>query len=100
MAQGNVVMTIVLEVEPEMADEVDDWYDNEHIPEVLANPGWLSARRFRDAADPRRILAIYELEDESTFAATDFSSMTTGRNAEVLGRVTFVEQAVWSPIGP
>ena len=97
MAQGNVVMTVVLESTPEMLDELNDWYDNEHIPALLAQDGWLSARRFRDAANPNRMLAIYELESESTFATTDFSQMAEERSAKIFAAVTLVDQTVWTP---
>ncbi|HEY6532177.1 MAG TPA: hypothetical protein VIY72_07725 [Acidimicrobiales bacterium] len=93
---GSVVMTVVLETEPEMLDELDEWYDTEHIPALLAQPGWLSARRFRDAANPNRVLAVYELEDESTFATTDFSQMAEERSAAIFAKVSLVDQTVWS----
>jgi hypothetical protein len=97
MAQGNVVMTVVLEAAPEMLDELDDWYDTEHIPALLAQSGWHSARRFRDAGNPNRVLAVYELEDESTFTTTDFSQMGSERSTAIFSKVTLVDQTVWSP---
>lgn len=40
--------------------EFDAWYDEEHFPERLAVPGFLNARRYRDAAAPQRYAAIYD----------------------------------------
>ena len=49
--------------------EYNDWYDNQHLEDVLAIPGVISARRFkisatqiREAAQPYRYLAIYDIE--------------------------------------
>jgi hypothetical protein len=54
-------------------DEFNDWYDNVHIPDLLAIPGILSAHRYdlldtainRDPAMPppaHRYLCVYEME--------------------------------------
>jgi hypothetical protein len=49
-------------------DEYNDWYTNTHIPDMLAGPGFVSARRYRrldptgPPADKPGYLAIYELE--------------------------------------
>jgi hypothetical protein len=53
-------------------DEFNEWYDNVHLPEVLAVPGMISAERFdlrplaREAGTTPefRYLAIYELEGD------------------------------------
>jgi hypothetical protein len=45
-------------------DAYNDWYDNTHIPELLAVPGFVSARRYKvhGAAGEPAYLAIYELD--------------------------------------
>jgi hypothetical protein len=58
-------------------DEYHDWYDNEHIPDLLAVPGITAVQRFAIAPasgqkPEQRFLAIYELESddvEKTMAA-------------------------------
>ena len=53
-------------------DEFNEWYDNIHLPEVLAMPGVISAERFdlrplarTDANTPEfRYLAIYKMEGD------------------------------------
>lgn len=52
-------------------DEFNDWYSNQHIPDVLAIPGIVAATRYRrigdDAAPPFgrfRYMAVYELETD------------------------------------
>jgi hypothetical protein len=60
---------------PGRDDEFNEWYDNVHIPELLAVPGMLSAQRYdlRDAAiyhmeggsaPEHRYALIYEMEGD------------------------------------
>jgi hypothetical protein len=49
--------------------EYNDWYTNQHLKDLLAIPGVISARRFkisatqiRGAAQPYEYLAIYDIE--------------------------------------
>ena len=57
-------------------EEFNEWYDNQHVPDILTLPGCLSAQRFKLAdqqmpnrATPYRYLAIYEYEAASVEAA-------------------------------
>ena len=52
--------------------EFNDWYDNQHIRDVLAVPGIVSAQRLKAAdsqlgnrSSPYRYLAVYEVEVEN-----------------------------------
>ena len=58
--------------DPSGEDEYNRWYTEVHIPEVLAVPGFVSARRYRvlGAAEPGRHthLAVYELEADDLTA--------------------------------
>ena len=56
---------------PERAEEFEAWYQNEHLPEVLAVPGMISATRYRLADGPvlggsvdHRYMVIYEIDGE------------------------------------
>ena len=55
-------------------DEFDDWYSTVHVPEILALPAFLSARRFGlDGRVPsnssHRYLTVYEVTDPAVAAA-------------------------------
>lgn len=43
--------------------EFNAWYEEEHLQERLSVPGFLGARRYRDAADPLAYCALYETTD-------------------------------------
>ena len=62
-------------VDPAHEDEYNDWYDNTHVPEICAVPGFVSARRYKvhtpegsaageaaGAAAAPAYLAIYEID--------------------------------------
>jgi hypothetical protein len=63
-------------------EDYSRWYDNHHIPELLAAPGFVAAQRYRCSEHQRstaipcpwNYLAIYELETDdlgATYAALD-----------------------------
>ena len=68
---GATLLTLVLANPAEGQDAAyNAWYSDRHIPDVLAVPGFVAARRFRLAAQtagkpsPWRYMATYELEAE------------------------------------
>jgi len=42
-----VVLAVSLSVPPAMEDDLAAWYTDEHIPMLLAVPGWHRVRRYR-----------------------------------------------------
>jgi hypothetical protein len=45
--------------------EFNDWYDNTHFPEILAVPGFVSAKRYKltsGDANGHEYIAVYEYE--------------------------------------
>lgn len=55
------LLFVISEPTPAMEEELNEWYDREHIPERLAIDGFVSALRFTSADRPRRYLALYDL---------------------------------------
>ena len=46
-------------------DDYNEWYQSQHMPDVLAVPGFVSAERLQVLGDgPYKYLAIYEIETE------------------------------------
>jgi len=61
-------------VDPAHEDEYNDWYDNTHVPEICAVPGFVSARRYKVHGEggPPAYLAIYEIDaDDLTAPAAE-----------------------------
>ncbi len=67
-------------------DEFNRWYDNQHIPDALDVPGYITAQRFRLAdtqmagapASRWRYLAIYEIESDDLKATMNESMSRAG----------------------
>lgn len=48
-------------------EELNAWYDTDHIAERLAVPGFETGRRFAMLGMPRRYLALYDVENVEVF---------------------------------
>ena len=62
---AGALLVASMNVEPAAEAEFNEWYNAEHLPQLGAVPGVLSARRFRatDTESERRYLALYHLRD-------------------------------------
>jgi hypothetical protein len=59
--------------------EYNEWYERQHIPDVLSVPGFLSAERLVTEVDgERQYLAIYEMDIESPETAISELSARLG----------------------
>ena len=63
---GNALLVVFMEPAPGTEGEFNEWYNQYHVPERVAVPGFLSARRYEicEGEGAHKYLAIYELEDE------------------------------------
>jgi hypothetical protein len=77
---GNAILAVWNDVDPDIEDDYNDWYLNEHIPERLAVPGLNRGRRYRADAGSPRYMAFYE--------ASSMDVLTTGVYREQLANPT------------
>src|SRR5262245_59612347 len=59
---GEGLLLVAIDVEGRHEAELDRWYDEEHIAERMAIPGFLQARRFKALEGGPKYLALYDLE--------------------------------------
>jgi hypothetical protein len=52
---------------PDRLDEWQDWYDNVHVPALLAVPGMRSVRRYDERGTSDKFLAIWEIDGPHVF---------------------------------
>jgi hypothetical protein len=64
MNGSGVILVTSVDVAAGAEEEFNRWYNEEHLPEVMACPGFRSARRYECTEGQPRYLAIYELDDE------------------------------------
>jgi hypothetical protein len=90
--------------------EFNEWYDNVHIPDLLAVPGVRSAQRFELAdaevntitPSQHRYLVVYELDGEPTEIMGEIARRVQS-GAVVLSDamdMTTTAMSFWSPLGP
>jgi hypothetical protein len=64
-AGAGALLVASMNIDPAAEADFDSWYNTEHLPQLGAVPGVLSARRFRatDTASERRYIALYHLTE-------------------------------------
>jgi len=63
MAQkGRGIFMVYVDIDAQHAQEFNEWYNKEHLPELLSVPGILSAARYEAVKGGPQYLACYELE--------------------------------------
>jgi cyclophilin family peptidyl-prolyl cis-trans isomerase len=61
--KGRILLIVQTDIEPEMEEEFNRWYEEEHIPRLLNVPGVIMARRGINTGNGQKYIAIYEHED-------------------------------------
>jgi len=80
-------------------EEYNDWYNNQHLADVVAVPGFRSAQRFKlkdamGAEHRNKYLAIYEIDSDDPKAVLDEMLKRSGTPAMVLSPALDLENAV------
>ncbi len=68
---GNLLLVTSVDIVASAEEAFNRWYDDEHLPQVLACPGFLSGARYECTSGEPRYLAIYELEREDALATPE-----------------------------
>ena len=74
-AAAHGLITVWLDVPAEREEEFNAWYDLEHLRQVVALPGFLSARRYRCDEAPLKYLAWYDTADETVETGPNFQRL-------------------------
>ena len=69
---GPGLLAIWNAITPEQEAQFNAWYDGEHIPERLALPGFLSARRYRDTGAAHRYCALYDTASPTALSSPEY----------------------------
>lgn len=72
MATGTGLLVIWTDVAPEYEAEFNEWYDREHVPQLLTIPGILGGRRYQAVEGKPKYIAIYEMTDENVWKSDAF----------------------------
>ena len=103
---GNVILMVMMDVDPEDEAEFHKWYNRQHIPERLEIPGYVSARRFKlESGDDGMLkyLCIWELDGPEAMEHEMYKAQNadpTGLYERVTGTVKARSRAVYRQIFP
>jgi len=72
MAEGMGLFVVWTDVAPEAEAEFNQWYDTEHLPQLLSVPGFLAGRRYQAVEGAPRYITIYDLVDADVYRSAAF----------------------------
>jgi hypothetical protein len=75
MASGTGLLVVWTDVVPEYEAEFNAWYDQEHIPQLLGVPGFVTGRRYQAVEGKPKYIALYELRDENALKSDAFRAV-------------------------
>ena len=69
---ANGLLAVWTDIAPEAESEFNEWYNTEHIPQLLGVPGFLSGRRYLAVEGEPKYLALYDLVDADVLKSDAF----------------------------
>ncbi len=66
------LLLVMIDVDPAHEEEFNRWYNEEHLPERAACPGFLSGRRFVALQGGPKYLALYDLESPAVLESPEY----------------------------
>jgi hypothetical protein len=75
MSDEAFIHIVRVDIDPEHEAAFGAWYEDGHFPDLLACPGWLSARRFVSIGDGPKYAAIYEVAGRWAFETPEFQQV-------------------------
>ncbi len=84
MSEAKALMTTWTHIAPERDAEFHAWYDGEHLPGIIALPGFLLGRRYICEGAPPRYLAWYDTLDETVEPGAHFAKFIVNPTLQFL----------------
>ena len=81
-------LLVMMDCPQSIEEEFNAWYDTEHIPERLAVPGIVSARRFVCQTGHPKYLAMYDLDGPEVMESPAYLKVAHGNSSPWTKRVT------------
>jgi hypothetical protein len=75
MASGTGLFVVWTDITPEYEADFNEWYDKEHIPQLLGVPGFQTGRRYRAIEGTPKYVAVYQLADENVLKSDGFRAV-------------------------
>jgi hypothetical protein len=93
-----VIFVVSMSVPADAEDDMNAWYTEEHIPMLLAVPGWRRARRYRQTSGTGpEYMSLHDLDGPDVFDSDAYkAASTTPWRDKVLASATGRERRVFS----
>ena len=75
MASGTGLLVVWTDIAPEYEVEFNEWYDKEHIPQLLGVPGFQTGRRYQAVHGKPKYMALYQLANEYVLKSDAFRAV-------------------------
>src|SRR3984885_15479858 len=72
--KGRGIFMVYVDIDARDVQEFNEWYNKEHLPELLSVPGILSAARYEAVKGGPQYLACYELESVAVMQTPAFTN--------------------------
>lgn len=72
MTQQHIVL---VDIDPEVEDAFNAWYEDIHLPDILSCPGWLSATRYICLEGGPKYVAIYQITGPEAYETQEFHAI-------------------------
>ena len=72
IGQRPLLHIVRVDIDPAHEVAFNNWYETVHIPDLLACPGWLSARRYVALDGGPKYVAVYEIEGLWVYDTSEF----------------------------
>ncbi len=75
-AGGEWLYVVRVSVDPGVEDEWNRWYDDEHLPEILGCPGFVSGRRYtcRNESGRTSYMTVYSITDSTALETPEVAA--------------------------
>jgi len=92
-----VLMAVSMSVPSAGVTDMEAWYVEEHIPMLLAVPGWRRSRRYRLASgDGPRYLSLHEIDSQAAFDSAEYkAAVSTPWRDRIVGSAIGREKRVF-----
>ncbi len=75
MGIAKQILVVTATVDPAVEDAWNRWYNEVHLPEIAACPGFRSAQRYvAEEPQGRRYIALYELDSAAAVESAEFAA--------------------------
>ncbi len=70
------LLLVMTDIDPANEEELNRWYEEEHLEERLSVPGFIGARRFQALEGGPKYLALYDLESPDVLQSPAYRHFT------------------------